>query len=125
MLCSLAWYNIGQENVENGKFFNGFIAFLMSGLINRWDLFSWLNATIIGFQIEEANSTLIYHVVNTAHYYCGEEYLHKLTQRINETSLPNKSELIELIDNLIEKPKARAKELRIIGDDGHFEVVTL
>jgi tetratricopeptide (TPR) repeat protein len=69
LLCSLAWYNAGLDDVKNGKLLNGFIAFLMSGLINRWNIYSWLNATIIGFQIEEA-SKLLYHIVNAAHFYC-------------------------------------------------------
>ncbi len=80
----------------------------MSGFINRWDIYSWLNATIIGFQIEEA-SKVLYHIVNAAHFYCGEEYLHKLTQHINESSLTPMPKLIELIDSLIEKPKLEQK----------------
>lgn len=119
LLCSLAWFNIAHENLKREDSLQGFIAFTMSGLINRWDLESWLNATIIGFQTDDS-LRLIHYVVNTAYFYCGEEYILKLTERLKD--MPK---LIQLIDSLIEKPKERTREFRIVGEDGDFEVVAL
>jgi len=120
LLCSTAWFNLGQQFIKKESILESFLAFVMCGLVNRIDVESWINATIICLQNEEF-ILFLNDVVNTAYFYCREDYLLRLNEQISKSHKDATPKLLKLIDSLIEKQKEKPIELRILKEDGKFE----
>ena len=119
LLCSLAWFNTAHVHLSKGEHLQCFISFLMSALINRWDITAWLDCTLVCIQLQEV-LPLFKYVINTAYFYCGEEYIIKLDEEIDRFNLPGANEFVKLIDDLIEDSKGDTSEIRIIDEKGEF-----
>lgn len=124
LLCSLAWFNLGQVYAMKNNYLSSFLSFLMSSILNRWDVISWVNALIMCFNNSQTDR-LLTHIVNSAYYYCGDEFLIQLSNQVNQSDPTFHSRLLKLIDNLLEEREKQPQEIRFVGDNGEFARIIL
>lgn len=116
LLCALAWFNLGQLHAKKERYKESFFAFLMSGILNRNDVISWVNATLITLNTDEGVELFI-HLVNTANIYCGDAFLANLSQILPEGSGSSRAEFIELVNSVIHEQSKPKNEIRFIGEN--------
>lgn len=122
LLSPLAWYNIGVKKEKEKEYEEGFFAFLMCALINRFDLDAWVNATLCSLNCKDTPYYLGYTVLGGISLN-GEDYLELLYKEVEKQQpefLSTLSNAIDKIINLKDKTENNLPVMRILNEEGKF-----
>jgi len=121
-LCGLAWFNLGIEYSRSGKYEAAAFSFIVCGLVQKWDIEAWVNATLCCFN-KEVPIQITALTLSTAYFFNGEGYLsslHKeLADRFDGDGL---KQITNVIDELLPSNKNNREEpkIRLMHEDGVF-----
>ncbi|OEU68188.1 MAG: hypothetical protein BA863_14030 [Desulfovibrio sp. S3730MH75] len=118
LLCSLAWYNIGQVLVEKMEIHDAAFAFIFASLINRDDPIAWANATSCCMD-PSIDLSIIIPTIQTAYFFSEERYLEALYANFTKSNqdLTPLTKVVEKAISLIPK-KQTLPEIRIANEEG-------
>ena len=121
-LCGLAWFNLGIFYGKSGKYEDASFSFITCGLVQRWDIEAWINATICCF-----NKDVPYHifplVLSTAYFFNGDNFLSSLHEKLKDRCDGDMLEkLTNAIDEILPKIKKdnQRPKIRLLHSDGLF-----
>jgi len=124
MLCGLAWFNLGVECNKSGNTKNATISFAMCGLLQRWDIEAWVNATILSLNRGNPEISILYLILRTAYFINGDKFLSKLYDKLNTSiGANNMVKFTTLIEEILPKTSSVKEKpiIRIMGKDGTFK----
>lgn len=126
-LCGLAWFNHGVQKKLNKEHQETLISFLIAGLVQPNDIEAWSNVLFCAFNCPEY-VWLIPHVVSTAYFVNGEEFLGHFSQIVEEKDLPReaKTEIINIIGAIMHefsKSKEQRPIIRLFNPDGTYKMI--
>lgn len=117
-LCSNAWFNLGLLLNSQNDAKSAALSFLFSGVINRDDVESLSNATLL-MLTSMKEPGIISHTISFAYNQCGEKYTKELIRMINEQPSKNisddqKIEFINKVVKLINMTKKQKDDYPIV-----------
>jgi len=124
LLCSLAWFNLGILQKEQGDYSNAFFSFATCSIINLTDIQSWVYAFFSFLSsADKLKFSLGVLVLKTAHTINGDDFLIHLYENL-EMNSQNSKDIIELIDNILSNNKNENDPiiLRLLNGDKYEEI---
>lgn len=98
-LCSDAWFNLGIIKNKSSQKELATFCFLMSGLVNKGDIESWVNATLCS--LNQADIDTLWLIVSTAYFFNEEDYLLSLYDELALHPHEMHTLVIDLIETLL------------------------
>lgn len=130
-LCGLAWFNLGVTANKKGNKKDAFISFLISAVLTRYDVESWVNAIVLLVSSDENRreyQSLFRHILVTAQWFNSEGLFEQLVKFADAQpeGFP-KTEFLNGLNLILDETKERELSIftiRILGDGAVYEEIT-
>lgn len=127
MLSAIAWMENGFKASNDDEKLEAYISFLFSALLDKYNIHTWVYATISGF-IAEAEKETYLHVndlVTLAYFYHQELYVDLLEKYVLRNMPEVYDSLMNLLDLTIKNIENREIAVRIFEDAENYHKIVL
>lgn len=129
LLCSSAWFNLGIYHNQQQDNLNAFFCFTMCGLIDRWDVKTWVNAVLCSFD-KSIPIHMVPLVIEAAFDLNGDNFIRKLLEEMNQNlAFDEKEQLLKMLDEIFDEIRDKKNKntsnslptIRLLNEEGKFE----